>query len=156
MHNSSKVPKFTILFGLRVSPAGYAAYLALILTVISMIVMWKLEIPWWAWLGQFVVLFLIELGLIRFNSQPDADGPLEITNRKQLLTFCWRGRNNPVCCGFGDYVMVTGQRFSKGLRSRKPRRALAAFSKPPCFRKTAAAPGCFQQGSTVLEKSQRP
>ncbi len=87
MHNFSKVPKFTILFGLRVPPAGYAAYLALILTVISMIVMWKLEIPWWAWLGQFVVLFLIELGLIRFNSQPDADGTLEITNRKQLLTF---------------------------------------------------------------------
>lgn|GEM_PF-4192452 len=87
MRNSAESSKFTILFGLRVPPAGYAAYLALILTVISMIFMWKLEIPWWAWLGQFVVLFLIGLGLIRFNSQPDADGTLKITNRKQLLTF---------------------------------------------------------------------
>lgn len=87
MHSSSKSPKLTIVSGLRVSPAAYAAYLALILTVSSVITMHKLEIPWWAWFSQFVVLFLIGFGLIRFNSQPAADGTFEVTNRKQLLIF---------------------------------------------------------------------
>lgn len=87
MRSSAESSKFTFFFGLRVPPVGYAAYIALVLTVPSIVIMRKLEIPWWAWLGQFVVLFLIGLGLIRVNSQPAADGTLKITNRKQLLTF---------------------------------------------------------------------
>ena len=51
--------------GATLPPAVYAALVSLAITLGSVLTMARLGLPWWAWVVQFVLLYVVVLVLLR-------------------------------------------------------------------------------------------
>lgn len=80
---------FKTPMGFRIPMSLYALAVALLITLGSVLGMSKLDIPWWAWCIEFVVIFPIVYSLTKSNSQmvDEASETSVVVNRKKLLGF---------------------------------------------------------------------
>ncbi|AWB83191.1 hypothetical protein C3E79_00760 [Corynebacterium liangguodongii] len=71
--------------GWKVPVAVYVVYMATIITAASALFGWSLEIPWWGWLCEWVVLVAGTYAWIKAESKPGDDGTLFL-KKKTLIT----------------------------------------------------------------------
>ncbi|SDS78975.1 hypothetical protein [Corynebacterium timonense] len=85
MSSSSSRNVVSVTEGWRIPIVVYAVYMASVITAASALVSWSLEIPWWGWLGEWVVLVVGSYAWIKVASEPGDDGTLFL-KKKTLIT----------------------------------------------------------------------
>lgn len=84
MSSSSSRNAVSVTEGWKVPVVVYGVYMATLITAASALFGWSLEIPWWGWLGEWVVLVAGSYAWIKVASEPGDDGTLFL-KKKTLI-----------------------------------------------------------------------
>jgi hypothetical protein len=62
----------------------YAAVVSLAITLGSVLTMARLDLPWWAWVVEFLLLLGVSFSIAENNAVPAGDGAFTVTNARTL------------------------------------------------------------------------
>lgn len=70
--------------GLTLPSGVYAAIVSLAITLGSALTMAKLDLPWWAWVIQFLILLGVTFTITEHSAIPAGEGVFKVTNARTL------------------------------------------------------------------------
>lgn len=85
--SSDSSGKIKTSMGFTVTPFVYACLVSLSITLGSVIIMFRLGIPWWGWAIQYIILTAISYGVVRRNMDQTSEGAYVVINRRKLILF---------------------------------------------------------------------
>ena len=71
-------------WGVTLPSVVYAAVVSLAITLGSALTMARLDLPWWAWVVEFLLLLAVTFWITETNATPAGDGIFTVTNARTL------------------------------------------------------------------------
>ena len=71
-------------WGVTLPSVVYAAVVSLAITLGSALTMARLDLPWWAWVVEFLLLLGVTFSITESNVTPAGDGVFTVTNARTL------------------------------------------------------------------------
>ncbi|WP_206498700.1 hypothetical protein [Rhodococcus sp. KRD175] len=71
-------------WGVTLPSVVYAAVVSLAITLGSALTMARLDLPWWVWVVEFLLLLAVTFSITESNSTPAGDGVFTVTNARTL------------------------------------------------------------------------
>ncbi|MBY4401929.1 hypothetical protein HQO26_11460 [Rhodococcus fascians] len=72
-------------WGVTLPSVVYAAVVSLAITLGSVLTMARLDLPWWAWVIEFLLLLGVTFSIAETNAVPAGDGIFTVTNARTLV-----------------------------------------------------------------------
>ncbi|MEW1878581.1 hypothetical protein AB0O58_02685 [Rhodococcus sp. NPDC080181] len=71
-------------WGVTLPSVVYAAVVSLAITLGSALTMARLDLPWWVWVVEFLLLLAVTFSITESNATPAGDGVFTVTNARTL------------------------------------------------------------------------